>query len=143
MVPVGGLMASVVVAPGRLVSKKLAGAVTPDTEAVTAYEPAAVFAVKLTLAKPFTSVLTVELPTKLPLGPLVGAANITVAPLTGLPNASWTFATSGLPNAIPTVVLWPEPEKAVIDAGEPAATITVKFWLASGGTPFVALITIG
>jgi hypothetical protein len=64
---------------------KLAGMVTPETEAVAEYVPAIVSAVNEALVLPVASVDVVKLgfAPKFPLGPLPGAANVTVAPLTG------------------------------------------------------------
>src|SRR4051812_17735044 len=56
-------------------------------------------------------------PAKLTLGPLEGATNDTVTPLTGLPAASLTVATRGLPNSVPTSALCRFPLVAVIEAG--------------------------
>jgi hypothetical protein len=127
-----------VIGPGRFCSMKLAGVVTPAVDAVTEYAPATVLAVNAALALPVASVVVVKLgiPPKFPLGPLAGAAKVTVAPLTGFANASATNATRGFANAILTVVLCPDPENTVIEAGEPATTLRVNNWVAFGGTPF-------
>jgi hypothetical protein len=45
--------------------------------------------------------------------------NVTVAPLTGLPPASFTVATNGFAKAVLIVALWLLPLVAVIDAGDP------------------------
>jgi hypothetical protein len=42
-----------------------------------------------------------------------------------------------------TVVLCPDPEKVVIEAGAPATTVKVKGCVALGVTPFWAVIVIG
>src|SRR3954471_3235393 len=125
---------------------KLAGVVPPLTEPVTEYDPATVLAANTALAfpsdpVPVVNVLVIDV--NVPLGPLPGAANITVAAFTGLPKASATNATSGLANVDVTVALCPDPENTLIDAGVPARTFKVKFCVASGGTPLVALIVIG
>jgi len=116
------------IGPGRFCSAKLAEVATPLVDAVTLYAPATVLAVNAALALPLASVVVVKLgfPPKFPLGPLTGAANVTLAPLTGFANASATSATSGLPNAILTVVLCPDPENTLIEAGVPATTVKVK-----------------
>src|SRR3954447_8399769 len=68
--------------------------------AVTWYEPACPFAVSVCeRATPWASVTAVLiLPAKVALGPLFGAANVTVMPLTGLLLASRTVADNGSPN---------------------------------------------
>src|SRR5258707_735659 len=81
------------VAPGRLVSEKLAGVATPATDAVTLYGPPAVaFAVNVVeVATPLTLVVAVFTPpAKVPLTPLAGAVNVTNTPFTGLFPASFT-----------------------------------------------------
>jgi hypothetical protein len=94
--------------------------------------------VNAALALPVASVVVVKLgfPPKLPLGPLAGAVNVTLAPLTGFANASATNATSGLPNVILTVVLCPDPENTLIELGVPATTVSVKICVAFGVMPF-------
>ena len=53
-------------------------------------------------------------PAKLPVAPVVGVANVTVTPLAGDPPLV-TVATSGAPNAAPTVALCGVPLVAVIE----------------------------
>jgi hypothetical protein len=59
-------------------------------------------------------------PAKVPLAPLVGAANVITTPLTGLFSESLTVACSWAANAAPTVALCGVPAVAVMLAGEPA-----------------------
>jgi hypothetical protein len=67
----------------ELVSEKLAE-VAPAAAAVTAKAPAIPLAVAVTFAAPAAPVFT-ELLDKVTLAPAVGAANVTITPLTGLP----------------------------------------------------------
>ena len=83
------------------VNEKLAD--SPGTVAVTMYGPAVLFAVKTgevaTPAAVVTAVTVVAPPAKLPLAPVVGAVNVTVAPLTTLPPESFTVACSAVAKA--------------------------------------------
>src|SRR5260370_8170524 len=100
------------VAPGRLVSEKLAGVTTPATDAVTLYGPPAVaFAVNTAeVATPLAFVVAVFTPpANVPLAPLAGALNVTATPTTGLPPPSFTVATTAAPNAVRIVPLPPAP----------------------------------
>jgi hypothetical protein len=72
-------------------------------------------------------------PANVPLAPLPGAANVTVTPLTGLPPASFTVATSGDPYAALIVALCGVPPVAVIEAGVPTVLVNEK--LAGVATP--------
>ena len=80
--------------PARFVREKLAGEATPETEAVTAYVPEVPLAVKTAdIATPRPLVVAVVTPpASVPLAPLPGAVNVTVAPLTGLLPESFTVA---------------------------------------------------
>jgi len=80
----------------KFVREKLAGEATPETVAVIVYEPAAPLAVKIAaVATPDAFVVAVFAPpANAPLGPLPGAVNVTVTPLTGLPPESFTVAWS-------------------------------------------------
>lgn len=86
-------------APATLVKANEAGVETPVTDAVTAYDPAAPFPVNTgAVAMPVplvTAVAVVTEPAKVPLGPLDGAVNVTVIPLSGLPDESFTNAVNG------------------------------------------------
>jgi len=85
-----------------------------------------VLAVNVVPACPLASVaprMVAVLLLNIPLAPLLGAVKVTVTPLTGLPKPSCTSATKGFANAIPTLVLCPEPENAVIAAADPADTV--------------------
>jgi len=75
-------------APAVFVRLKLAAAATPETVAITVYDPAVVFAVNAgEAATPLELVVAVAVfvaPVNVPLAPVAGAANVTTAPLTGL-----------------------------------------------------------
>lgn len=117
-------------APAALVMENVAGVATPVTVAFTTNEPAVLSAVKVgEVAMPEASVDTVTEappPAKLPLAPLAGAVNVTLAPLTGLPPESFTVATRGAAKAELTVAVWPPPLVAVIEAGGPTVLVAVK-----------------
>src|SRR6266849_1729239 len=118
------------VAPGRLVSEKLAGVATPATDAVTLYGPPAVaFAVNVVeVATPLALVVAVFTPpAKVPLTPLVGAVNVTNTPFTGLFPASFTVACSCVANAVLIAALCGVPAVAVMLAGAPARLVNEKF----------------
>jgi hypothetical protein len=73
------------------------------------------------VATPLLLVVAVALATpaaKLPLGPLAGAVNVTIAPLTGLLFASFTVACSAVANAVLTVALCGVPAVAVMLAAD-------------------------
>src|SRR5258706_194849 len=92
-VPVGGGPVSVVTPAGVLVSEKFAGVATPLVDAVTVYEPDVVLAVNAgAVATPLALVITVGLAVNVPEAPEPGATNVTLAPGTGLENASRTVA---------------------------------------------------
>jgi hypothetical protein len=96
------LVAAIVAAgPGVFVRPKLAGVGTPLAVAVTAYPPAAVFAVALVVARPLLSVVTV-VGRNVASAPLDGPAKVTLTPGTGLPEESLTSATSDEANAVVT-----------------------------------------
>ena len=91
------------------------------TKADTVYGPPAVpLAVTVgDVARPEASestVTTLVPPAKVPLGPLLGAKKVTIAPGTGLLLASLTFATKGAENAVLVRALCPPPLMAAIDA---------------------------
>jgi hypothetical protein len=94
--------------PAVLVSRKLAGVVTPVALADTVYwAPTVVFAVKTAeVATPEAFVVAVLTPpAKVPLGPVVGAVNVTTVPApTGFPPESLTVTTNGA-NAVPLATL--------------------------------------
>ena len=116
--------------PAVLVMENAAAVATPVTVAFTTNEPAALLAVKVgEVATPEASVDTVTEappPAKLPLAPLAGAENVTLAPLTGLPPESFTVATRGAAKAVLMVALWPPPLVTLIDAGGPTVLVAVK-----------------
>ncbi len=104
--------------PARLVSAKLAGVAVFGAEAVTVKLPLSAFAVKAAAtATPEALVCAVVIapsPAKVPLGPLEGAINVTVTPLTGLPFESVTVADSAVANCVVTAALCGVPPVAAI-----------------------------
>jgi hypothetical protein len=72
------------------------------------------------------------------LAPLLGALKVTDAPETGLPNASVTWATSALANAVLTVADWPPPETVVMLLA--AAGVIVTEVVPQLVEPFLAVI---
>jgi hypothetical protein len=93
--------------------------------------PAVLLAVNVgARATPFESVFIVADvtgPGKVPLAPLVGAVNVTATPETGFPPLSVAFACRAVPNAVPIVVLCPEPAVATMFAGGTARFVRLKF----------------
>src|SRR5437870_5242379 len=71
------------------------------------------------------AVAVAELSVHVLLPPMPGAVNVTVAPLTGLPPASFTVACSAVANAALMVALCPEPAVVVMLSGEPVAMFKV------------------
>ena len=117
--------------PATLVIEYVAGVETPVTVAFTVYGvPAVALAVKVgdvAMPEEFVDTVTeVPAPAKVPLAPLAGAANVTLAPLTGFPPESLTAATNGAANAAFTCALWLPPLVAVMDAGGPTVLVAVK-----------------
>jgi hypothetical protein len=90
--------------PAVLVRENDAAGEAPATEAVTEYVPAIVFAVAVTLAVPEESVMAVS-ELNVAEAPVVGAAKVTVAPATGLLEASSTMTWSAWLKAVLTVAL--------------------------------------
>lgn len=78
-------------------------------------------------------------PAKAALAPLLGAVNVTVAPLTKLPLPSFTVACSAVANAVLMFVLCGVPALAEMLAGAPA--LFVKLKLAAVATPDTLAIT--
>src|SRR6185295_12711617 len=85
-------------------------------------------AVKSTeVAVPVASVTAVFCPlANAPLAPLPGAANVTVAPLTGLLPASFTCTVSAFANGVLIAVLCGDPAVTSIDAAGPAWFVRAK-----------------
>lgn len=133
-----------VIAGGRpkFVREKFAGEATPETDAVTVYEPAVLFAVKdVEVATPAAFVSAVFTPpANVPLAPMPGAVKVTVTPLTRLLRESFTVAWSGAANAELTATLCGVPEAAVILAAGPAKLVKEKF--AVDATPEAPAATI-
>jgi hypothetical protein len=102
-----------------------------------------VFAVTLSDSWPLlfvVPVIVIALLLKFSLAPLDGAVNVTLAPDTALPKVSVTVATKALPNAVFTVVLWPDPDATVILAAVPAVFVSLK--VAAVLTPLAAAVTL-
>ncbi len=78
-------------------------------------------------------------PAKVPEAPLLGAANVTVTPLTPLPPEVCTVTDSVLANAVLIVVLCGVPPAAVTDAAAPAVLLSAK--LAGVATPATLAVT--
>src|ERR1051326_4175222 len=95
--------------PALFVRLKLAGVPNPGTVAVTMYVPAVTLAVKVgAVATPLLVVITATVvppPVNVPPGPLVGAVNVTVTPLTTLLFASLTVAARAVPKLEFTLAL--------------------------------------
>jgi hypothetical protein len=126
--------------PATFVSLKLAGVLTPLADAITLKVPDTVFAVSVSLAWPVAPVVTAVKIPSVPLAPLDGARNVTLAPDTALPKLSLTVATKALPNEVLTVAFWPEPDVTVMLAAAPATFVSVK--LAGVLTPLADAMTL-
>jgi hypothetical protein len=74
----------------------------------------------------FVAALAVADPLKLPLAPLPGAVNVTIAPLTALPPASLTVACRAVAKAVPSAALCGVPALAVMLAAAPAVLVRLK-----------------
>src|SRR5690242_11494628 len=122
-------------AADRLVNEKFAE-VAPGTLATTLYGPPAVaFAVNVVdVATPLALLSAPSRRSSVLLAPLVGAVNVTVAPLTGLFPASVTVATNGAANAVLTAALCPEPLVTTTLAAGPAVFVSEKFAEVAPGT---------
>jgi len=70
--------------------------------------------------------LAVADPLNVPLAPLVGAAKVTVAPLTGLLFESFTVACRAAANAVPTVALCGVPPVAPMEIVTGAVFVRLK-----------------
>src|SRR5215467_4059233 len=112
-------------APAMFVSVKFAEVPTPVAEAVTVYVPGTVLAVKTPdVAMPDRLVVALfTLPAKVPVALMPGAVKVTVTPLTGLLEESFTVACSCVANAVFTVALCGVPAVAVMLAGMPAPPV--------------------
>jgi hypothetical protein len=92
------------------------------------------------VATPLALVVSVSVfvpPANLPLAPVAGAVNVTVAPLTGFESLSSTVATSGNANAMLIAPLCGVPLVAVIDAA--AFAVFVRLKLAGVDAPVEAV----
>src|SRR5262249_55871368 len=105
--------------PGRFSSGKLAALETPGMLAVTLYPPAVALAETSREAIPWDFVATDAEGVNVAVAPLAGAAKVTVTPLSATPSAFFTTAINGVLNAVPTVVVWPIPPTAAIEAAGP------------------------
>ena len=74
---------------------------------------------------PVTAVMVTD-PANVPLAPLVGAAKVTVAPLTGLLFESLTVACRGVAKAVPTVALCGVPPVALTEIVTGAVFVRLK-----------------
>jgi hypothetical protein len=127
--------------PGVFVRLKLAGVAMPATVAVTVNVPAASFAVSTgAVATPLARVtaVTVSEEPNNPVGPLQGAVNVTVTPLTGLLTESFTMAWRAVENAVFTVALCDVPALMVIVA----AVVFVRLKFAPEATPDTFAVTV-
>lgn len=79
-------------------------------------------------------------PAKVPLGPLEGAMNVTVTPLTGWLLASVTVAVSAVPNVVVTGALWGVPPVAAIAPRGAGVLVSEKFAVVE--TPATEAITM-
>ena len=79
-------------------------------------------AVAVTLATP-DALVTAVMFDGVALAPVVGDAKVTVAPLTGSPNWSFTVACRAVRKAFPTPADWGVPAVDVILAGGPAVLV--------------------
>jgi hypothetical protein len=98
--------------------------------------------VNVTEALPFVSVVAVVVLVplaKVPLAPVAGAVNVTVAPLIGFESLSANVATNAFKNAVLTVVLCGVPPVAVSEAAAPATFVRLK--LAVVDTPVAEAVT--
>ena len=84
--------------------------------------------------------VTVADPAKVALAPLLGAVNVTVAPLTRFPPLSFTVAWSAAANAVLMLALCGVPALAIMLAGAP--TLLVKLKLADVATPDTLAVTV-
>jgi hypothetical protein len=87
----------------------------------------------------FVDAAAVAEPLKLALAPELGAVNVTVTPLTGLPLAFVTVAWRAVAKAMFTVALCGVPAVAVMFAG--VAPMFVKLKLAGVATPLIPAVT--
>jgi hypothetical protein len=91
------------------------------------------------VATPLALVIAVFTPpANVPLAPIVGTSNVTVAPLTGAPFDA-TVTTSGAVNPELTVALCGVPLVAVIDMTAPVMFVSLK--LAAAVTPATVAVT--
>ena len=139
---VPAVAAMLAAAPVKFVMEKFAGEATPETLAVTVYEPAVLFAVKTAeIATPEAFVTAVFTPpANVPLAPLPGAANVTVTPFTGLFPESVTVTWSCAAKAVLMVALCGVPAVAVIFAGGLPKFVREK--LAAPLTPEAEAVTV-
>ena len=93
------------------------------------------------VATPWAFVVAVfKPPANVPLAPLTGGAKVTVKPLTGLLNESFTVAWNWVPNAVVTATLCGVPAVAVMLAPLPAKFVNKK--LAGVETPEADAVTV-
>ena len=88
----------------------------------------------------FVAMVTVAEPLNVPLAPVVGAANVTFTPLTGLLPESFTVACRPVVNAELIAAVCGVPPVAVTPAAGPAVFVRPK--LAGVATPEVLAVTV-
>src|SRR5271157_5312519 len=89
----------------------------------------------------FVSAVVVLVPlAKVPLGPVLGAVNVTVTPPSGSEWLSSTVACRRVGNCVLMATLWGVPADAIIDAGVPAVFVKLKF--AGVATPDTVAATV-
>jgi hypothetical protein len=106
--------------------------------------PDVAFAVNVDdMTAPFASVVSVSVGcplAKVPLAPVAGAVNVTIALLMGFPLTSTTIPAKGNVNGALIAVLWGLPPLMRIPAG--AEIVFVRLKLASVGAPGTDAVTI-
>jgi hypothetical protein len=133
------------IAPAEFVRLKVAGTGTPPTVAITVSEPGVPFAVNAeAVARPAALVVAVvvllTVLANVPLAPVAGARNVTIA----FPTGFWPLSTTLATRRVPKVVLIPElcgvPLTAVIAAGAPVVLLRLK--LAPACAPDAEAVTV-
>jgi hypothetical protein len=111
--------------PAAFVSENAVDAATPTAVPVTAYAPATLSAEAVVVARPLLSVRTVVVAMTAE-APLDGGANVTDTPDTPLPFESWTRATSGDANDVPTVAVCGLPLDTMMVAAGPGVFVSAN-----------------
>jgi hypothetical protein len=142
-VPAVAAMLTGIPATLRFVKLKLVGALTPAAAALTLNAPGWEFATSVgAVAMPLAFVVAVAVddPLNAPPGPEVGAVNVTMTPLTGLPAASSTVACKAVAKAVPAGLVCALPPVAAILAAAPGRLVSAK--LAGVETPAAVAVTL-